>query len=528
MSSGTDLGRPLDLGGLGEERPFARASSRTWLVVLLVAVVTAYAAELVAVLVTTGGHFIYSLDDPYIHLALAREISHGHYGLNPDSASSPSSSALWPFLLAPTARLPFAGMVPLGLNLGFTCGSAWVLHTSFVRWARPWVAAVLAGSSVYCLNLIGVAFTGMEHSLQVVLVLTISWGVIRAVDDGLVSWWLPAAMIVAPLVRYEDAAVSLAASGVLLTLGRRRAALGPLAAWAAALAAFSGFLLLLGLDPLPSSVLAKTHYPPGTSLAMDAAGRIHFAFTQHTFVLCLVVVLGDALVRRHWSALHTYVVVILGAHAVLGDFGWFGRYELYALAACLLALARLVSQWRLPHVVPLRVALGAAAVAACWPLVSDTMLTPVAARDIWSQQAQTGRFVAAYWRAPVAVNDLGQVSWQGGEPVLDLWGLADQQTRVARLDGTPHWVRTSVDRSGARLVVVYPGWFDHEISPAWRRVGTLVGAPTVTSDSREVAFYVVGAADYGRACRDLTAFAATVPATTRVFVTCASASGSAP
>jgi hypothetical protein len=37
----------------------------------------------------TRGHFSYSLDDPYIHLALAQQIIRGHYGLNPGEVSAP-------------------------------------------------------------------------------------------------------------------------------------------------------------------------------------------------------------------------------------------------------------------------------------------------------------------------------------------------------------------------------------------------------------------------------------------------------
>lgn len=58
------------------------------------------------ILVETKGHFTYTLDDPYIHLALAKNIWLGHYGINPGEMSSPSSSLLWPFVLAPFAAIP--------------------------------------------------------------------------------------------------------------------------------------------------------------------------------------------------------------------------------------------------------------------------------------------------------------------------------------------------------------------------------------------------------------------------------------
>ena len=41
--------------------------------------------ELVYILVLNSWHFTYTLDDPYIHLALAEKLIHGHYGI--DSAS---------------------------------------------------------------------------------------------------------------------------------------------------------------------------------------------------------------------------------------------------------------------------------------------------------------------------------------------------------------------------------------------------------------------------------------------------------
>ena len=53
----------------------------------------------------SDGEFTYTLDDPYIHLALAKNIWMGNYGINMTELSAPSSSILWPFLLRTTLLL---------------------------------------------------------------------------------------------------------------------------------------------------------------------------------------------------------------------------------------------------------------------------------------------------------------------------------------------------------------------------------------------------------------------------------------
>src|SRR5258707_13207313 len=69
-----------------------------------------------AILVLCHGHLIYSLDDPYISLALGEQIARGHYGINAAEASSPSSSILYPFLLAGFAWTRWQEFVPAILN----------------------------------------------------------------------------------------------------------------------------------------------------------------------------------------------------------------------------------------------------------------------------------------------------------------------------------------------------------------------------------------------------------------------------
>jgi hypothetical protein len=69
-----------------------------------------------AILKLNNGTFIYSMDDPYIALALSDQISHGNYGINAGQHAAPASSILFPFLLAAAAGTSLHPYLPLLIN----------------------------------------------------------------------------------------------------------------------------------------------------------------------------------------------------------------------------------------------------------------------------------------------------------------------------------------------------------------------------------------------------------------------------
>lgn len=71
--------------------PWTNVSLRTLSVWLIL-----FVAELVLSVYLCGGRLIFTLDDPYIHLAVADHIGAGGYGVNASELSSPSSSIIWP------------------------------------------------------------------------------------------------------------------------------------------------------------------------------------------------------------------------------------------------------------------------------------------------------------------------------------------------------------------------------------------------------------------------------------------------
>src|SRR6266700_705744 len=53
----------------------------------------------------TGGSIVYSLDDPYIHMAMARSFAeHGVWGITPHGFTSSTSSPIWTLIIAVAFR----------------------------------------------------------------------------------------------------------------------------------------------------------------------------------------------------------------------------------------------------------------------------------------------------------------------------------------------------------------------------------------------------------------------------------------
>ncbi len=163
-------------------------------------------------LVISGGHFTYTLDDPYIHLALARHIWIGTYGINLGEFSAPSSSILWPFLLTPFSLLgSYYEMVPLLFNALCVVLTGFVISVMFIGLGRI-VSQLFALGLMLALNIYGLAFTGMEHSLQVLLVTFVAFGLVcpdSIARNRHACRLFYACLIVLPLVRYEGLAISL-------------------------------------------------------------------------------------------------------------------------------------------------------------------------------------------------------------------------------------------------------------------------------------------------------------------------------
>lgn len=448
----------------------------------------AFVSLLIAILLWTGGALNYSLDDPYIHLALAEEIARGNYGVNPGSFSAPSSSILWPFLLVPLARLSVAVYVPLFYNAaaaGFTVLVYWLVMKSVVGPEAADRHRLVVGISVIGLliatNVVGLIFTGMEHSLQVLLAAVGVLGLWREYETGRLPRWLVAALILGPLVRYENLALSGPAFVYLFVRGYRRPVVVAVVLLAAVLGAFSAFLIAHGGGLLPSSVLAKSVLDDGLRAAGGAlANNMRSGQGRVLAVGMLALLIAALSSRRVWAERGLSLVFLATAvlHLAAGRFGWQSRYEVYAWTVVLLGLVLLYrsSIGRFLREAPVwKSALLCAAMAAVLGMefIKDTLWQPLAAQNIYEQQYQLHRLAADYYPLPVAVNDIGWTAFRNDHFVLDLIGLGQYEVLALR-SASPDsvWITPLAEAHGVGLALVYGAWFA-EITESWKLLGVL-------------------------------------------------------
>ncbi len=498
--------------------------------------VTLAAITFASMIVAAGGHLVYALDDPYIHLALAANIASGHYGINAGEVTSPSSSVIWPFLLIPGAGTAVHTYVPLVLNL--VCGLIAAMLCGRLVAALPSGPAgspksdadaltrlVIAGLMVLGINLIGLAVTGMEHSGQIMLSVAVAVGLIEATRGRPLPAWLLAAAIIAPAVRYEMFAITVAVAIVML--GRRNwlQALAVIAASMVLPVALGVFLAANGSAPLPNSVLTKLNLAGSQNGGLSSlfAKLVPSTWAQNLpFKILMWMVIGalafwtwrEPAGPRRWLLAAATVVGVL--HMMFGRFGWFFRYEVYAFAFC-----GLIALWRLAEEVAPRFLAYAVAVPAL--LYSFPMLEAhIASRNIHEQQYQMARFVSEHYRKPFAVNDLGLVSYMRdpGVYVLDLWGLASNEAvRVRRKDKNGAWLDNITRRHGTGLVMIFDHWFVEQ-PKTWTKVGELKLAEDtpVRLASDTVAIYATAVGDAGEIRARLAAFKPTLPPGVRLNI----------
>ena len=527
-------------------------------IVVLYTMVGCIAILILTSLIENGGVFSYTIDDGYIHLAIARHIQEGLYGINTGEFSAAASSILFPFLLALVpSKIPGWEFLPLLINVL----SMVIAVKLFVRVlgidGRLGVAPMmlLALTLTIALNIATLVMSGMEHALQVALTVMGISGLIQLEKTGHLSKITVAALILGPLVRYENLAITLPACGYLALLGRRRASLGVLATVVFVLVAFSTILVSHGLEVLPTSILSRTidarvafllsHDFRRVSAAMFAQTVSHVAHMgilsglvlnlisnlaniQSWILLSLTAPLVVKLVKSHdpiERRLAGLAVTAVTAHMIGGTFDgswiWLVGYEMYVFAAVLLILAAVYGEWfrrvifiNTSPVSWVRPSMLLIVTALVFYRYTYALLgVPLSTNFHYELETQVARFDRDYWKSPIGVEPLGTANWVNTY-VLDYGGLSSWDVHKARTENPPDplWMETVARQHNVALVVIYEIPI---VPPSWHTVARLRWTSDLGNKlagrTLEINFYATDSKFVPRIRAALEHFSATLP-----------------
>lgn len=517
----------------------ASASTRLRFQVFAIAIAAVGLALLIFLLYgNTQGQLYYLLDDPYIHLSLAENLLDGHYGINPGENASPSSSILYPFLLAPLLAVGFGDYAPLVLNLIGTLGSTWILGRLLADalaaddGSITPVDAIVVVAALIAVNTFSLPLVGMEHALHVFASLAILKGLIDLPEKG-VGIGLTIGIIAAPLLRFEGFALSGAALFALLLWGYWIRSIATGVIIVAALGAYVATMLSLGLPVLPSSVMVKST-ASAAAVGTDMGGAFSaiignlqeaLAYRQAKFLAAGtgILVVGLIVMRPH-SGIATAALVTVAAacaHLAVGRYDWYSRYEIYIIATVLGALLMVwgpVIKGR-SQPAALKILLAVGLVFTGFSYLQDTRRANAAAFGIYAQQYQMHRFATEFFPKTVAINDLGWISYKNDTHVVDLWGLGSEEVRKLKAEQgiRAEWMDAIVREKGAVYAMIYDFWFERQVPTNWCKIGELT-APSVFAGHDTVSLYLIDLDAEAELTAALAEFSTTVPAETQVAI----------
>ncbi|MCX6020057.1 MAG: hypothetical protein NTZ50_16450 [Chloroflexi bacterium] len=406
---------------------------------------------------------------------------------------------------------------------------AGIIGAAMPKGRSGWLIPLVTLPLVLVLNGYALPMTGMEHTLHILTSMLIVLGLYRSAKDDLGAPLFTAGVIVLNAhIRFEGLALSIAAIMALLWLKKRAAAALAAGGLVIALGAFALTMHSFGLPVLPSSVLIKSTAASGAfdgsaqAVIRTVANNLQSSLNTKTgalFALCAVLFAAET-VSRHRAdpkiAAYTLTATAaLLAHIAVGKYGWFGRYEAYAIAmafttAILIFSPRLLT----PHLQATPLLLGGTVcVLLALPFANVIFKTPAASRNIYQQQYQMHRFATQFFSQRGAVNDLGWVSFQNDQYVLDLYGLGSEAVRTLKATKrlNAKTIEALTKEKNIAYAMLYEIWFSEKIPPTWCRMAVLHTSKVSTADGN-VSFYSITSSQRSSMREALTRFASALPA----------------
>ncbi len=497
-----------------------------------------------------SGHNVYSLDDAYIHMAMAKNLAiHGVWGVTQYDFTSSSSSILWTLLLGGIYFLfGIYDNIPMILNLIF---ASLVIVSSFLIFRKlvikPPESLIILLTLVLFTPLVPLMFTGLEHVMHIWVSLLFIYFVsaeLSGEDKSSRNFlWLLVVSFMLPSIRYEG--IFLAGIASILLLMQKKFLKSFLVFGCAFLPIFVFGLISVnnGWSFFPNSLLLKGSFPDITTLSE------FFTFIEHLVIILLPVKYVVALViglliygivyfkygiylKKYFKYRISFMVLMfvfnLILYAAYSKSGWSYRYQSFLVGLGIIIFGFILFKYVLPDMhkhlffkwIYIVLIVFAPSVYFGISAADLTLKTPTASTNIYEQQYQMGQFLSKYYNGKsVALNDIGTSNYFADIKCVDLWGLSNLEISKMRRQGSFD-VNNILDicrKHSTDIAIVYDSWFaegDSTTLPSeWLKTGEWRISNNVIAGDSIVAFYALDELKQADLLKNMKLFESQLPET---------------
>jgi hypothetical protein len=484
-----------------------------------------------------NGNFVYTLDDPYIHMGISKHIAKEMvWGINDGKFVSASSSPLWVVILALFfTNLGFLEIIPFILNIIFGVG---VIFVSYFILKKQGLSNLLnflfLTLLIFAVPLPLLAFVGMEHALHLLLSIIFLFLAWQYLDSGNKNMpvLLPASAALLTATRYEGAFL-VAIVCVLLFFKKKFIKSTIIAICGATPILLFGFYSVLngGLF-IPNSILIKTDtYTQLMQRMQNSWHALLFSFIIFNIVLSVFLIFHIFFFQkndRRSNFLLLAFILVAFVHTLFASIGWFLRYEAYLVGLGIFVVAFssesiIRSRKHKKFVTVIIVCLILVLAKTYHSRIDFLKFIPQASANIYEQQYQMALFFKTYYAGQsIALNDIGAVSFLSGVNVVDLVGLANNEVANSKLSGffSTEYIDEICKKENVKVAAIYDSWFQWQNSPPknWQKVGVWKIENLVSSASDTVSFYAVNADEKENLKKNLENFGPRLPKTAKYFL----------
>ncbi|MCU7617895.1 hypothetical protein NZ698_11865 [Chryseobacterium sp. PBS4-4] len=487
---------------------------------------------LILMLSQTDNIFTYTVDDAYIHLALAKNFAlHKVWGMTQYTFSSSSSSPIFTFILSILIYI-FGNhdIIPLIFNLIISFFVIYFLDKYYSQYFQQNRNVIIASLftlffAVFHLQVM----LGMEHVLQVFLIVVNIYFFQKWLDSDFKksesAYWFYFTIALLGLVRFESMFYFVSLAFVFVCLKNFRNAFLTLVCGFLPILIFGYFNYQQSGYFLPYSVVVKG---ARIELAGDFVSQLQHLLLNKLFLnitfykvglffLLITVVLLYRDYRNkisfHQLILNNFLLIVLSftliLHSFFGTFRAFFRYEAYiSVAFVMVIIPRLkhffvnpLFAFKKDKVMGLLIIFNVLLLV--YKFGFSHLMIVNGSRNIYEQQIQSAKFLKKYYNtSKVVANDIGAICYFSDIHLLDIVGLGSKEMIPYNENGREfdqkfeNFVTEYSIKNNYDLAIVYEEWFGGYVPKNWKKVAVLTIDDNINAAVDHVVIYSINPENY--------------------------------